>query len=292
MEIYYSSFLVMHYHNDQVDIDMPFETDVRENLASGSSRCEEKKTNSCVGSDIEEKISYLVSLQIKEVFYKVNDGMMVLLKNCLELDSENSISLLSGYVDHFQSRESKDVGWGCGWRNIQMLSSHLLHQRQEVKPFLFGGSGFVPDIASLQRWLEIAWERGFDALGSNHFDQQIYGKRNWIGTTECAALFRSFGIRARIVDFGSREGESVASSVFGGKRKAPQVCGPMDKFLSRRDDNNPTQTGPSGEKSEYSSTHLREVNGQQILIDWVWNYFSDKKFSKSGQRRVVVSEKA
>lgn len=80
---------------------------------------------------------------------------MALLRNCLESDPDNTTSILSGYVDHFQSTKSEDVGWGCGWRNIQMLSSHLLSQRPEAREVLFGGLGFVPDIPSLQRWLEV-----------------------------------------------------------------------------------------------------------------------------------------
>ena len=31
----------------------------------------------------------------------------------------------AGDVDHFQTERS-DSGWGCGWRNIQMVCSHLL----------------------------------------------------------------------------------------------------------------------------------------------------------------------
>ena len=31
----------------------------------------------------------------------------------------------AGDVDHFQT-EKGDSGWGCGWRNIQMVCSHLL----------------------------------------------------------------------------------------------------------------------------------------------------------------------
>ena len=37
----------------------------------------------------------------------------------------------AGHVDHYQATNS-DSGWGCGWRNIQMLSSHLV-QRDEVR---------------------------------------------------------------------------------------------------------------------------------------------------------------
>ncbi|KAJ1400560.1 Peptidase C78, ubiquitin fold modifier-specific peptidase 1/ 2 [Sesbania bispinosa] len=140
---------------------------------------------------LDDKISCLIGLQTKSKFYKVEGGLMALLRNCLESEAENSKSILSGCVDHFQSLESVDAGWGCGWRNIQMISSHLLVQRPEAREALFGGAGFVPDIPSLQRWLEIAWEKGFDAPGSAQFHHVIYGSKKWIGTTECAALLRS-----------------------------------------------------------------------------------------------------
>ena len=84
-------------------------------------------------SHIDEKISCIIGLQIRSTFYKVETGLMALLKNCLELESGNSTSILSGYVDHFQSIESEDVGWGCGWRNIQMLSSRLCEDKKQEK---------------------------------------------------------------------------------------------------------------------------------------------------------------
>lgn len=211
---------------------------------------------------------------------------MDLLRNCLELENEKTTTILCGFVDHFQSSPSEDFGWGCGWRNIQMLSSHLLKQRQEARAVLYGGSGFVPDIPSLQRWLEIAWERGFDKQGSEDFDQAIYGKRNWIGTTECATLFRSFGLRARIVDFVSRDIVIRSSGV--GKcvgKMAPQVYGPMDRYLSK--DKNDVSEAVS---ISYDVKAKPKV--QQALIDWVWNYFSDNKFNKSGNRGILVSQKA
>ncbi|KAL2556418.1 Peptidase C78 [Forsythia ovata] len=212
-----------------------------------------------------------------------------MLAKCLELDSKNAVSILSGYVDHFQSVESEDVGWGCGWRNIQMLSSHLLKQRQEAREVLYGGSGFVPDIAALQRWLELAWERGFDTLGSNDFDQKIYGRRNWIGTTECAALFRSFALRARIVDF---FGKDVSFDKTVGKRKVMQVYGPMDKFLLKGD-SKIRDTVLSGDGScKHSDIPFGNIEGHQVLIDWVWNYFSGNNPIQSGNRRVILSGKS
>jgi hypothetical protein len=84
-----------------------------------------------------------------------------------------------------------------------MISSYLLAGDDEVREALFGGVGFVPDIFALQQWLEIAWAKGFDTQGAEHFSWKIVGTHKWIGTTECATLLRSFGVRARIVDFQS-----------------------------------------------------------------------------------------
>ncbi|KAK3042018.1 hypothetical protein RJ639_001720 [Escallonia herrerae] len=278
--------------NYQVDIAMKCETNSWEKLLGSSSRtstCEDRSRGSR-RSSTDEKVRCLVGLQIKETFYRVEDGLMTLLRHCLEFERENSTSILSGYVDHFQSIPSEDVGWGCGWRNIQMLSSHLLKERQEATEVLFGGSRFIPDISSLQRWLEIAWEMGFDTLGSNDFDRKIYGKRNWIGTTECTALFRSFGLRARIVDFCSKELGSWESGLGTDKRKQTQIYGPMDRFLSRGDCSVP-HAGFSGYgNSKYSGTHLRNVNSHQVLIDWIWNYFSGSSTARNCC--IIVSEKA
>lgn len=262
--------------------------------------------------NINEKISCLIGLQNRSAFYKVEGGLMSLLRNCLELESRDSTCILSGYIDHYQSIELEDVGWGCGWRNIQMLCSHLLMQRPEAKKVLFGGSGFVPDISSLQRWLEIAWERGFDIEGAEHFNFKIYGRKNWIGTTECAALLRSFGLQTRVVDFGPKESEELYLSVPGSsseaqmvnlidanKRKKVKVCGPMDRYLVSRNDSVPQAGSSEDEKSKYlqisqsdmKSKSNKKAKGYQVLVDWVWNYFFDERMCKHGHQHVIISEK-
>lgn len=225
----------------------------------------------------------LVRSPIKSPFYSVgNGGLICLLKNCLEYELKSkskplecSTSLLSGYVDHFQSSK-EDKGWGCGWRNIQMQCSHLLSRREEVKRVLFGGSNFVPDIPSLQRWLEIAWNKGFDLSGALHFSNQIYGSKRWIGTTECAALLRSFGLKARIVDFAPKKSQSLYLSV-PGSAIAPKIRrdGPMDKYVIKK--------GESGTKKPIDShgSNASRISKGGILMDWVWNYFSDNRLNVS-----------
>ncbi|KAH7444079.1 hypothetical protein KP509_02G063500 [Ceratopteris richardii] len=158
---------------------------------------------------------------------------MNLIRDCLYSEKESSCStVITGYLDHFESCAFEDVGWGCGWRNIQMLGSHLLthHWAKEV---LFGGVGFVPDIPSLQQWLELAWTCGFDEHGAEFYQFKIHGCREWIGTTECAALFRSFGLRARIVDFSSavrklENGQATIDRWF--QRKVPESGNAQNKM--------------------------------------------------------------
>ncbi|XP_042449947.1 zinc finger-containing ubiquitin peptidase 1-like [Zingiber officinale] len=233
---------------------------------------------------LEQEISLLVSLQSKSTLYNVEGDLMSLLKKCLESENGNSVSIISGYIDHYQTIESEDIGWGCGWRNIQMLSSHLLAERSDARDVMFGHSGFVPDIPSLQRWLEIAWKRGFDVYGSNFFNQKIYGSRKWIGATECATILRSFGLRARIVDFdgvNSRKQQNTGNSKC--KMDANQVYGPMDKFLK----------GPKHEAGPSSSSNYSEpkIHGPEVLV-WVWKYFNCEFGSRLGSSNsVLVSKK-
>lgn len=155
---------------------------------------------------VEENVRSLMASQTKETTtVPIREGLMHLLQRCLEADHRAGFSsiALSGWVEHYESRHREDLGWGCGWRNIQMLASHLLMTDQDARDVLFGGCGFVPDILSLQRWVEVAWRNGFDTPGADYFNWEIVGTHKWIGTTECAALLRSFGMRARIVDFQS-----------------------------------------------------------------------------------------
>jgi len=159
-----------------------------------------------IDNSIESNIKAILMTQMREPFnsHLQDLELMNLLQKCLETDQKAgwmSTVVLAANVRHFESRKEEDLGWGCGWRNIQMLSFHLMMQDPHMKDVLFGGAGFVPDILALQNWLEVAWAKGFDLAGADYFDWHIRGTRKWIGTTECAALLRSFGVRARIVDF-------------------------------------------------------------------------------------------
>ncbi|KAK9115434.1 hypothetical protein Syun_022231 [Stephania yunnanensis] len=189
-----SSELERHADNHFVEVELARDADIAQQIAAApttlssitdwengkGSGCSTSACGRTMGNEEEmhviiEKISCLTRLQIRATFYKVEGGLLALLRRCLEMESRNSVTILSDFVDHFQSVEAEDSGWGCGLRNIQMLSSHLLLRRLEAREVLFGGSGFVPDIASLQRWLEIALQRGFDVHGAYSFNHKICG---------------------------------------------------------------------------------------------------------------------
>ncbi|GAB2293900.1 hypothetical protein Dimus_028112 [Dionaea muscipula] len=261
------------YVNDYVD--EPFEC-IFEEASDVSTLYSIGSSSHSKANDLDEKIRSILSSQYRATFHKVEGGLINMLKNCLESEPGYSRSILSGYVDHFHSIASEGVGWTCGWRNIQMVCSHLLARRPEARDVLFGGCGFVPDIASLQRWLEVAWERGFDFLGSNDFNGKIYGSNRWIGTSECATLLRSFGLRARIVDFDGQKNEY-----------SRHVYGPMDRYVSRRKTDNLEKPYTSNDFSSRS----RKSRSYQVLIEWVWTYFSSYELSGSHKQGVVVSDK-
>ncbi|CAL8287286.1 unnamed protein product [Merluccius merluccius] len=104
---------------------------------------------------------------------------------------------LSAETDHYNSSEG-DGGWGCGYRNLQMLLSAL----QRIQTFTDClPEGEIPSVPRLQRMIEAAWKEGLDPQGASHFNHRLQGTRAWIGATEIYALLTSLGIRASITDF-------------------------------------------------------------------------------------------
>ena len=74
----------------------------------------------------------------------------------------HSYKLCFPYCGHVSQKGTYGSGWSCGYRNIQMLCCSLL-QVPEYKAVMFDGSGKLPDIPTIQHWIEVAWRDGFDA---------------------------------------------------------------------------------------------------------------------------------
>lgn len=104
-------------------------------------------------------------------------------------------------IDHYASSYG-DKGWGCGYRNIQMLVSSLL-QNPSYSEMLKAaiGSNSMPSISRLQKMVESAWAQGFDVQGKEQLGCKLYNTRKWIGATEIVTLFSWMRIECQLVDF-------------------------------------------------------------------------------------------
>ncbi|XP_075210718.1 zinc finger-containing ubiquitin peptidase 1-like [Lycorma delicatula] len=117
-------------------------------------------------------------------------------------------------VDHYASTYG-DKGWGCGYRNMQMMLSSLLHHtgynEQLYKQWVVGGSltvrgelpsrSAMPSISRLQQHIEWAWRQGFDLQGCDQLGGKLFNTRKWIGATEVVTVLSSLRIRCQLVDF-------------------------------------------------------------------------------------------
>ncbi len=164
--------------------------------------------------------------------------------------------LASSPVDHFSAGYG-DRGWGCGYRNLQMLLSCLgAHEPyasvlRRAGAALTGGAG-VPSIPRLQGMIEAAWAAGFDAPGAEQLGGRLTGTRKWIGSTEVVTFLRYCGVKAHVNFF-----ENCLSTV-------PWIAF-ICVFLQVMDFHRPT--GPK-------DTH-------PALFDWVREYFETRSLTSS-----------
>uniref|UniRef100_A0AAY4AKB4 Zinc finger-containing ubiquitin peptidase 1 n=1 Tax=Denticeps clupeoides TaxID=299321 RepID=A0AAY4AKB4_9TELE len=127
-----------------------------------------------------------------------SSGLMEALYDYFRRDARDAAQVwLCAETDHHSSSDG-DKGWGCGYRNFQMLLSCLL--RMETYKNHLSVSD-IPSIPRVQSLIEEAWKEGMDPQGSSHFNNRLQGTRAWIGATEVYALLTSLGVNARIVDF-------------------------------------------------------------------------------------------
>ncbi|XP_026868314.2 zinc finger-containing ubiquitin peptidase 1 isoform X1 [Electrophorus electricus] len=109
-------------------------------------------------------------------------------------------------TDHY-STSAGDRGWGCGYRNFQMLLSSL-QRMEQYNTALNTLRGSIPSIPQVQALIEAAWAEGVDPQGASHFSGRLQGTRAWIGATEIYAVLTAHQVRARIFDFHQPTGPS------------------------------------------------------------------------------------
>lgn len=161
---------------------------------------------------------------------------------------------LATHVKHFSSGHG-DRGWGCGYRNIQMMASSLL-EIPHFNSLLFGGIGHIPTIPVLQQCLEAAWAEGFDGSSSLKKDG-VFGGNRWIGTYEAVSLFRNFNVHVEMQTFGA-------------------------KLRPGARDNGGPAAGSNGNVVSVTSFAYRRYQPaiyvpHAAMFDWVWKYFDTRK---------------
>ncbi|KAJ9300304.1 hypothetical protein DTO271G3_2421 [Paecilomyces variotii] len=113
----------------------------------------------------------------------------VLIQLCQQDKSVQRAFFCSEKVRHvFKMRME---GGFCGYRNIQMLISHV---QDAKRPGHEHFPGRLPTILRLQDLIEQAWDMGFNSSGRVETGG-IRGTRKYIGTPEAQALFQSLGIK-------------------------------------------------------------------------------------------------
>ncbi|KAK4229871.1 peptidase family C78-domain-containing protein [Podospora fimiseda] len=80
----------------------------------------------------------------------------------------------------------KGEGGFCGYRNIQMLCSYVIHNRVQGYEHL---GNDIPSIFQIQDFIEEAWDKGFNSSGRIETGG-IKRTRKYIGTPEAIAMFR------------------------------------------------------------------------------------------------------
>jgi hypothetical protein len=122
-----------------------------------------------------------------------------LIKLAIKNRSPNNKIYICKDVNHYFTSLG-DAGWGCGYRNFQMICSYLLENSYFTKQ-LFGGIDSICTVPEIQTWMEKCWSAGFDREGRKIFNGKLTNTKGMLGTTDVAALFRYFGIRMNLVDF-------------------------------------------------------------------------------------------
>ena len=111
---------------------------------------------------------------------------------------------LPGPLVHHRQRDA----WSCGYRCCLTLCVAL---RARDDAHARAAAAIGGDVASVQRSVERAWARGFDAVGARQLGNKLAGTRKWIGPVEICVALRAAGFRANTIGHRSRVQEHAAA---------------------------------------------------------------------------------
>ncbi|KAI1391148.1 peptidase family C78-domain-containing protein [Hypoxylon trugodes] len=110
-------------------------------------------------------------------------------------------------TDHYQMGAP---GPYCGYRNIQMLISHIINGQCPGHEF-FGND--PPDVFEIQNMIELAWDQGHNnEVALMEFPNGIRDTNLWIGTAEAQAILNSLQSNFTYSSFEPEKGKKGSKS--------------------------------------------------------------------------------
>lgn len=117
------------------------------------------------------------------------DQFIELISERIQLQPETTYRLCGSlsFISQLNNHEGKDTrGWGCGYRNIQMLCTYMIRS----PPPFFSDSlvlqhwdSVLASTTGIQQTLMNAWKSGYDTCGAGLLNWDIVNTRKWIGAT-------------------------------------------------------------------------------------------------------------
>ena len=120
-------------------------------------------------------------------------GLIELIRS-VPLNKNTRVRYLCTLCDHYSSGFI-DRGYGCGYRNVQMLLSSLRHDPELADKLFNNNRNMMPSIRKIQQLIEKSWEMGFDLEGKNQFGGVLAGTARWIGASDVCSMFSSLRIK-------------------------------------------------------------------------------------------------
>ena len=122
-----------------------------------------------------------------------SSGLIELIRQT-QLNKNTRERLLCSPCDHYSS-SFIDMGYGCGYRNVQMLLSSMREDEKLVDKLFNKGVKKMPSIKKIQQLIERAWELGFDLMGKAQLGGNLVNTSKWIGASDVCAMFSSLRIK-------------------------------------------------------------------------------------------------
>jgi hypothetical protein len=139
---------------------------------------------------------------------------LIQLISSLPLTKTVNKRMLCTYCD-FYSSSYIDTGYGCGYRNTQMLLSSIRKDTELCSIIFNNNNKNMPSVTKIQQLIENAWQNGFDVLGKSQLGGSLKNTSKWIGATDVCAMFSYLKIKAELIDiFKPSDNQTIGSVLF------------------------------------------------------------------------------